>query len=264
MWWSEIMRKENKTMETDEIDLLKLASYYLQRWWIILLCGLVAGAVALVCTLTLITPKYQANVSIYVNNSRGEQSTDYVTSSNLDASQKLVNTYINLAQSDLVMEKVLQELNGIYTVKELREMFSASQVDKTEIFRIYITCPDPNEAAQIANIMGRVVPEMIPELVTGSSAWVIDYAKVPEQRHSPSYSKNTVIGVLGGCVLAMAYMTLMFLLDVRIKNEEDLTSIFDLPILGQIPDIDAVDKINRKLYGYGPENAAAAKGGKKG
>ena len=147
---------------------------------------------------------YQSSVSVYVNNARNNQTVDYVTSSNLDASQKLVNTYINIAQSDRVLELVSERLDGVYSVKELREMLTASQVNDTEIFKLYITSPDPEEAARVANVMAEVAPREISDLVEGSSARIIDYAKVPESRYTPSYSKNTVIGGLIGCVLAAA------------------------------------------------------------
>ena len=258
----EIM-KETKIAreEVMEIDLQKLLMAYLRKWWLILLCGLIVAGGALLYTVKFITPLYQASVSVYVNNSSNNQPVDYVTSSNLDASQKLVNTYINIAKSDRVLDLVAEKLNGDYTVKELREMLSAAQVDKTEIFRIYITSSSPGEAARVANVMAEVAPEEISNLIEGSSARIIDYAKVPEQRYSPSYKKNTMMGGLIGCVLAVAYLTALFLLDVRIRDDEDLTSLTDLPILGQIPNIDAIKDSDRKKYGYETEERSAGKGG---
>ena len=248
--------------EDIEIDLVKLAGAYLKKWWLILLCGLLVAGGALLCTLKFITPLYRASVSVYVNNSNSNQQVDYLTSSNLDASQKLVTTYINISKSDRVMDLVVEELNGDYTTEELREMFSAAPVDKTEIFRIYITSPSPEEAARVANVMAEVAPGEISNLIEGSSARIIDYAKVPEQRHSPSYRKNTMMGGLIGCVLAVAYLTVLFLLDVRIRDDEDLTSLTDLPILGQIPNIDAIKDSDRKKYGYETEERSAGRGGK--
>ena len=244
-----------------EIDLQKLLMTYLRKWWLILLCGLVVACGTLLCTVKLITPLYQASVSVYVNNSSSNQQVDYVTSSNLDASQRLVNTYINIAKSDRVLDLVAEKLNGDYTVDELREMFSAAQMDKTEIFCIYITSPSAEESARVANVMAEIAPEEISRLIDGSSARIIDYAKVPEERYSPSYIKNTALGGLIGCLLAMVYLTVMFLLDMRIRSEEDLTALFDMPILGQIPNIDTINSVNKKKYGYEFDEQTAAKGG---
>ena len=35
---------------------------------------------------------------------------------------------------------------------------------------------------------------------------------------------------------------ILFLLDVRIKDEEELTALFDLPVLGQIPEFVSASK----------------------
>ena len=58
---------------------------------------------------------------------------------------------------------------------------------------------------------------------------------MPTSRYTPSYRKNTLLGCAVGLLLAVIYVTLLYLMDVRIKNEEDLTQLFDLPMLGQIP-----------------------------
>lgn len=257
------MKEKNMTKNEElEIDLIKLAAAYLQKWWLILLCGVVLAAGALLYTVKFVTPLYRTSVTVYVNNSKGNQQVDYVTSGNLDASQKLVSTYINISKSDRVMDLVVKELDGDYTTKQLKEMFKAEQVEKTEIFRIYITAPDPEEAARVANAVAKVAPGEISKLVSGSSAQVIDYAKVPEQRYSPSYSKNTLIGGMLGCVLALAYLTLVFLLDVRIRDDEDLAALSDLPVLGQIPSMDAIKNSDRRRYGYGTAEQPDGKGGK--
>ena len=85
----------------------------------------------------------------------------------------------------------------------------------------------------------------------GSSTKIIDYAKVPEEPSSPSRAKNTVLGFLVGAVAAVLFVTLRFLLDVRVKDEEDLTSLFNLPVLAQIPTFVPDGTKRRGSYGYG-------------
>ena len=122
-----------------------------------------------------------------------------------------------------------------YTAKQVRGMITAAQVDETEIFEVFVTHPDPVVAAQIANIVAEVAPEKIGEIVEGSSTKIIDYAKIPESRHTPSYKKNILVGAMLGMVLALGWLTLGYLLDVRIRDDEDLTEYFEQPLLGQIP-----------------------------
>ncbi|MBQ8390643.1 MAG: hypothetical protein IJZ66_04985 [Oscillibacter sp.] len=225
----------NEARDTVEIDLWKLMGVYLGRWKMIAFVTIAAAVVALGYTALLVTPLYQADVMIYVNNIESGQQVEYISASNLATSQQLVNTYKNIITSDSVLEVVAERLNMGYTAKDIRAMLTAAQVEETEIFEVYITHPDPVVAAQIANTVAEVAPGMIAEVVEGSSTKIIDYAKVPESRHSPSYKKNVLVGAMLGMVMALGYLTLAYLLDVRIRDDEDLTEYFDQPLLGQIP-----------------------------
>ncbi len=243
----------NERREEMEIDLSKLLRTYLGKWWLIVLATVLAGVLALVITQTLITPMYRASVTLYVNNIKSGEQVEYITSSNLATAQKLVNTYVNIIKSDTVLEKVAETARLDISAAQLRKVMSAAQVDETEIFNVIITHPDPEMAAQIANAVAEVAPDEIAHFVEGSSAKIIDYAKVPKNPSSPSTARNTVLGALLGALLAVAYVTLLFVLDVRIKDEEDLAALFELPVLAQIPSFDT----NEKMGGYGYEMSAA-------
>lgn len=232
-----------------EIDLQKLLLAYLRKWWLIVLCGVVAALGTLYVTVNHITPLYRAGVTVYVNSVRSDQVIEYMSSSNLSAAKQLVNTYVNIIGSDSVLEKVAQEADLPYTTAQIYNMMTAEQVDETEIFRVYITHEDPQVAAEVANAIANVAPAEIEEIVEGSSTKIIDYAKVPTSRYSPSYQKNTVLGGVIGVVIAVLYVTLRYLLDVRIKDSEDLEMLFSLPILGQIP-VFTSGEPRKAGYGY--------------
>lgn len=238
-----------------EIDLLKLAAAYLRKWWLIVIFGLVGAGIALAISVYLIVPQYQASVTIYVNNYSVNKDQGYVTSSDLSTAQKLVKTYTSMLTSDSVLEKVAASTGYDYSAGELRGFISTQQVESTEIFEVYVTHPDPKIAANLANAIARTAPDAIADFVEGSSTKIIDYAKTPTGRHSPSYTKNTIIGGLIGGILILAILTLEFLMDVRIKNEQDLGALCDVPILGQIPDFSQLElrksSSNKSNYEYG-------------
>ena len=225
----------NEVRDTVEIDLWKLLMVYLSRGKMIAGSTILVAALALGYTALLVTPLYRADVMIYVNNITSEAQVDYISASNLATSQQLVNTYTNIIRSDTVLEEVAKRLDMGYTAKEIRSILTAAQVDETEIFEVFITHPDPVVAAEIANTVADVAPEKIAEIVEGSSTKIIDYAKIPENRHTPSYKKNLLVGALLGMVMALGYLTLTYLLDVRIRDDEDLIEYFEQPILGQSP-----------------------------
>ena len=248
-----------------EIDLLKLLRAYLRKWWLILLCAVLVGGAVLAYSIYFVTPLYRAQTSIYVNNSSGNQQVESVTTANINASQALVTTYITITKSDRVLNAVAEALDNQYTTKQLSGMVSASQINGTEVFYIYVSHPNAQEAARIANVIGEVAPAEISTIVEGSSAWVLDYAQVPTSLYSPSYIRNLIIGCLIGAVLAAAYVTIVFLTNTRIEEEQNLTDIRPYPILGQIPDFTLLSSSKHSSKRKQKKDAKkAAKAAKKG
>lgn len=225
----------NENREGVEIDIQKLFLAYLHKWWIFVICIVLAGAIAVAYTVNFITPLYKSSVTIYVNNAGRDQKVEYITNSNLQTSQRLVNTYVYIIGSESVLGKVAQEANLDMSAREIRACMHAAQKGTTEIFDVTITHPDPVKAARIANAVAEVAPGEIERFVEGSSTKIIDYAKVPQTPASPNVAKNALVGCLIGIMVAVAYVTIRFLLDVRIKDEDDLIALFDIPVLGQIP-----------------------------
>ena len=250
--------KINNGRENVEVDLRKLLMLYLRKWWLIAICVVVLGGIVLAYTSFFVTPQYRANTTIYVNSFRSDKSNEleYVATGNLNASKMLVGTYIKIISSNTVLDRVIDRAGLDQTADELRRMMAAEQVEDTEMFRVYITHPDPQVAADVANAIANEAPDAIQEYVEGSSAKVVDYATVPETLHSPDYNRNTALGCLVGAVLAGIYLTILHLLDVRIRTAEDLKVLFDIPVLGQIPEFlspetkGAESGYSRKAYGY--------------
>jgi succinoglycan biosynthesis transport protein ExoP len=166
----------------------------------------------------------------------------------LSASQRLVNTYVSIAKSERVLEKISENFNGEYSVNWLNSAISASQLNDTEIFCIYVLHEDPKEAARIANTAAEVAPGEIAQIIEGTSAQVVDTAKVPASRYSPSYKRMALLGGALGVFLAVVFLTIHYLSDTRIKDENDLTALYPLPVLGRIPNFDIASSENS--YGY--------------
>jgi capsular polysaccharide biosynthesis protein len=69
---------------------------------------------------------------------------------------------------------------------------------------------------------------------------MIDSARVPTSSYYPNYTGNALLGAAIGLLLSVAYVTVLCLRDTHIKDENDLTDMFELPILGIIPDMNVI------------------------
>lgn len=224
-----------------EFDLKEMAGILLRKAWIIILCAILTGALVLVYTANFVTPQYTAEVTFYVNNNSSKNSAA-INSSDLAVALHLVATYVNIVESDMVLEQVINETGLMLTTDQIRAMLSAEVMGETEMFRVKITSPDPQMSADLVNSIANVAPERISMVIEGSSAKIVDYARVPKSRSYPSYSTNTIVGVLVGAAVAIAVILLQTKLDNRVKKEEDVTRLAMIPVLGRIPDLDDVQE----------------------
>lgn len=240
--------EENREIE---IDLKKLFSMLKKKVIYIILVAILGGTLAGCITNFFITPTYTANVKLYVNSN-----TDNLVSSNgsisineIDASTKLVNTYLVVVKSNNFLEKVAEHLDDGSTASSIKSMMSCSQIEETLAFQINVTSQSPQRAADIANAIAETCPSEIVRVLKVGGVEVIDYAKVPTVQSSPNLKKNILIGLIVGFSLSFAFFFIKELFDTRILSSQDLEKDFDIPVLGTIPRLVPVEANTDTIVG---------------
>ncbi|MBR2523791.1 MAG: hypothetical protein IKE53_05060 [Clostridiales bacterium] len=225
--------------QEEEIDLLKLLQALWHSAWVIVATALVGGVIFLVYTMFFITPQYNSSALLYVNNGINVGSAKLsITSSDLYASNSLVETFSVILKSRNTLDAVIEDGQIPYSYEELVTKVSGGAEGDTPVFKITVTDKDPDMAARIANDIVEVIVDRISEIVEGSSVKVVDYAIPARNASSPSYTKNTAIGMLIGFVIACGIIILRCLMDTTIREEEFLLENYkDIPVLATIPDL---------------------------
>lgn len=236
--------------EVLELDIKSLLGLVLRKSWIILLAAVLVAGMALGYARLFITPQYSASIRLYTNNIY-EESKGEVQAGQLTAAAYLAEAYMVILEGKPVLNEVLKatELQGKYTVDQLRSMISADTVNQTEIFQVTITCPDSKEAALIANAFAEVLPRELPNIVNGSDVRLVDYAVESKQVVSPEYDKVMLVAALVGALISLLAIMLREFLDDSIDSEEYLTSVYDeIPLLAVIPDAQELKSGNYRKY----------------
>ncbi len=248
----------NENTESREIDLLQMASALVKKWWVIAVATVLAGIIAFGYTRLGITPKYEASVMFYVNNS---SISGKLSLADLNAAEKSVKSYCTILESRLSLEEVIREGNFNYTYEQLNKMIDSQAVNGTEIFSVTVTSSDPQEACDIANTIASVLPQKVADVMEGAKVKVVDYAVVPQTKSSPSTPKNTVLGMLVGFVLSAGVIILLEMFNDTINSEEWLVTTYgdEIPLLSVVPDVNA--KSDRRYYKYGGYYGTATKNG---
>lgn len=145
------------------------------------------------------------------------------------------------------MEDIIAAANLPYDYEDLSEMITAEAVTGTAAFNVTVESESPVEAELIANTIAKLLPDRIAEIVDGSSVRIVDYAIVPAHRSSPSFVKNTAIGVLIGFFVSAAIVTVKYLINEQtnefITSADELKALYpNIPVLALIPDMRLSEK----------------------
>lgn len=226
---------ENKDIE---IDLGKIFYKMRDKFIYIIIITIIAAIASGLITHFAIKPKYSATTTMYVYSNTDRISTDStITSTELTASQDLVNTYIYILKSDTVLEAVIKDLNLNVSTSALKNAISASQADKTVAFEVTVTARSPKMAAKVANSIAKIAPKEIVRVVKAGGVEIIDYAKIPTKPSSPNLSLNVTVAALAGFFISFIAFFLYELFDTTITSERDLAGEFDIPVLGTVPNL---------------------------
>lgn len=221
-----------------EVELnLKTAVETVAKYWRSLLLSAVLGAVlAAAAAWCLLPPQYQSSVLFYVNNSAVPGGSGAsVSSGDLSTSRNLVDSYIVILKTRESLLDVISYAGVDIPYQELEDMISASDVNKTEFFRVVVTGTDPYEAEQIANAIGHILPGKIAAIIEGTTARMVEPPIAAWKPASSGYGKYAVLGFCGGLALSLGLLFLWKLTDEIIRSPEELEGLCSYPVLASVP-----------------------------
>ena len=225
-----------------EIDPKAVFQLFKARWLIIALSVVVMGAVFLVGSKLLLTPKYTSSVKTYVYVSTIFDPDEPISSGIYNTSVKLVKAYIGILKDKSVSidvaDRINSKLNTNVSAGKIGASVTMSQEVDTPILIIAATTEDPELSAEICNALAEIAPEKVPY----GSLEVMGLAEPSGSPSSPNYNKNALYGAFAGLCLSVGVIFLIFLFDNTVKGEEDFRELFDIAFLGEIPHIDDGDK----------------------
>lgn len=210
----------------DVIDLMELFHVLLRRWYLILICGFLGAAAAFGYTKIRIVPQYEASSMIYIL-----EASDI----NLSLSKQLTVDFATLAKSRPVVEKVIDELELNATYEQLVSTITIANPSDTSILKISVRNPDPELACEISNAISDATAERVASVMMTDKPSKVEDAVVPQYPISPNVKKNVMMGGMFGIVVMAGILVVMYLLDDRIKSEEDIERYLGLTTLASIP-----------------------------
>lgn len=234
----------------EELDLKELISIFWNKKVHIVLIVAIFMVIGIIYTMAFVTPKYQSSTTLLlakVSNITGTQTQDIdtITTTEITLNSKLVSTYSELVKSKNVIRTVRANLGINADEEEIRQGVNVSSVKDTELIEITVTNKDAIYAAKIANEIAKVFTDKIKEYYNISNVYVVDEAEVTNTPSNVNHTRDIVLFIFVGLVVAVLYVLVANMLDTTIKSQEDVERVFKVPVLAAIP-INLPEKGGRK------------------
>lgn len=235
----------------EEFDLKRFAKLAMAKKVFIVLIMVVTIAVGAFYSFVCITPKYKSKTTLLlaqINEEKKDQNTVKQSEiTDLSMTNILLEPYISLIESDRILSKVIDNLGLSISEDTLRGMLTVAE-ENTAMISITVVSENAEHAQRIANEIAKVFTEESQEILNITNVNIIDEAKKEDNPYNINHIKDIVIFTMLGIFLSCGFVLLIYMLDTTIKEEEDIETELELPVLGLIPIFDKTleDKTNNK------------------
>ena len=230
---------------------------YLKRYifaFIITIAVAVAGVA--VYDIMFKKPIYQAQTTIVVAKSGDTEASAATTLNDINASQKLVTTYSEIAKSELVLSKVIDSLSLRINTKDLSKRITIKPVDDTSIISITVKDLEASSSATIANEIAKVFSEEIGNIYKDKTYNVsqLSVAVAPSAPSNNTLTRDLILAVTVAILAVGGFAFLRFYLDDTVKHRDDAEKVYKLPIAGSISKSDIKMKSSELMVAKYPKS----------
>jgi capsular polysaccharide biosynthesis protein len=162
----------------------------------------------------------------------------------------MINTYKDMIKSDLVIDAVQKKLQDeyqyVYSNSGLKNSLEVEQAQNSQMFQITATSSEPRKAALIANITAITFQEKAEEVLAVSKVTITSEAGVSAKAVFPNNQLNLLIGSVVGMLIGVGLAFLIELVDKTMKDERFIVETLELPVLGQVSEINPKELIRSR------------------
>ena len=209
-------------------DLLRAVK---RHWLLEIILFVITVGVGVGYTMTL-PVTYSAQTQLMAKTTDGSG-----TSSGSSSGSSSLGSYVQLVQSDAVLEPVIDDLGLHTTVPALRNQVAAATSDTGGSFMtVSVNYSNPDDTVAILDAVTKQLDKQAKANASQPITFdVVQKPVVPAEPSSPNVRANVVIAVVAGLIIAMLGAIVRELADNKIHDRADIQQALDVPILAAIP-----------------------------
>lgn len=230
----------------EEISLKELFETLKKRLMMIIIITIMAVIASGFYSFYMLTPIYQTQTQMLV--SQQATGASVLAAIGFDADAKYIDTYNVIIKSPYILDQVIDELKLTSTHAQLNNQISVSQEGRSQVVTLRVQHRDPALAVEIANTTAKIFQREIYILMRVDNVHVLSSAELAANPRpiKPNPNLNIAIALVLGLMTGVGLAFFLEFLDNTIRNEQDIERYLGLPILGAIPIMDDVEKVDKK------------------
>ena len=184
----------------------------------------------------LVAPTYTSASAVYINcmSDSDMQMEAGISQYEIESSRLLSTTYMEILLSRSFLESVSADIGYKYDWKQLSSMVRIASRSETEILDISVTSLAPEDSYIICKSIVNNAPLKMRNIFKRGTVEIVDEVYMPLIPSKPGLKKILIMGVGLGVVLAAAIVFLIEIFDTRVRSATDLSSRYDIIVLGEI------------------------------
>ncbi|MEU7768947.1 protein tyrosine kinase [Nocardia sp. NPDC049190] len=210
--------------------------HIVRRRWVLIAAIALAGTVAGVWYGSSRVMTYVASSTMYVSMATGTSVNDSYQGGL--AAQQRVRSYLELATSAAVAERVVHDQGLTESPDEFRSRITASSPPASTILEIAVSAPTAQQARDFTDVtvaQFRALVDSLESIETGAApaarVSVVDRARLPAAPAGPGTSRFVAMGLFGGLLLGFAAAFLRERTDRRVRTSSTLADIAPVPVV---------------------------------
>lgn len=184
----------------------------------------------------------------------------------LELTNNLISTYEEIVRSELTIKEVKNNLKLNVENKELSKKVNLDRVSSSDTFKIEIIDENSDVSKSINEEIIEVFSKKIQEMYGDTEVYIIDTPHIIKTTYSETIIVPIIIGIITGIIINIVYITVLTLIDKRVKKVIDIETDLFLKTLVEIPlkkNKKDNKEIHSELISYESEKSEISKAFKK-
>lgn len=243
----------------NNISLSYLVKLALKKLWILLLAAVIFGSCTFCYYNFLTKPVYKASGSLLVtngalvtnsDNSSYQSTSSKIAGTDIVASLNLADTIRDLLNTPDIFKELSEKTGGKYSYSSLMSSATVARRSDTTLFiDVTFSTGSRQDSVELVNTFLELAPAYISKSLPDSNSSITVTADAAVKTY-PRTAFSTLAAALIGAIIAFTVVFIFDSTDHTIKDDEDFTENFNIPLLGSVPDFSNTEASNYSKEGY--------------